>query len=128
MQQIILVELKKSLEEERDRLVADLKSIARPRPSVAGEWDTQFPKFEPVETGSHASQDEEADEVEEYETRLAAEGSLETRLLAIMRALERIAHGTYGKCGTCSQPIPLERLRANPAAEYDIPHEKRPES
>ena len=125
---MILAELKKSLEEERDRLVTDLKSIARPHPGVAGEWDTQFPKFEPTESGSHTSLEEEADEVEEYENRLAAEGSLETRLLAINRALERIAHGTFGKCATCSQPIPLERLRANPAAEHDMPHEKRIES
>ena len=83
---MILAELKKSLEEERDRLVTDLKSIARPHPGVAGEWDTQFPKFEPGESG------------------------------------------TFGKCATCSQPIPLERLRANPAAEHDMPHEKRIES
>src|SRR3989338_5821480 len=99
MQPMILAELTKSLEEERDRLVTDLKSIARPHPGVAGEGGTPIPQFEPTESGSHASQEEEADEVEEYETRLAAEGSIETRLLAINRALERIAHGTYGKCG-----------------------------
>lgn len=125
MQQIIFAELKKSLEEERDRLITNLKVIARPHPGVAGEWDTQFPKFEPVETGSHAAQEEEADEVEEYEMRLAAEGSLETRLLAINRALERMTHGAYGTCAACGKPIPLERLRANPAAEFDVPHEKR---
>lgn len=124
MQEIILTELKKSLEEERERLITDLKTIARPHPGVAGEWDTKFPKFEPTEGGSHTSEEEEADEVEEYEARLAAEGSLETRLLAINQALERMARGVYGKCATCGQPIPLDRLRANPAAAYDIVHEK----
>ena len=123
MQPIILDELKRALTAEHDRLVAELKNIARPHPGVAGEWDAQFPKFEPVESGSHAAQEEEADEVEEYETRLAAEGSLETRLLEVNRALERIALGNYGTCPTCKKPIPLDRLRANPAAEHDIAHE-----
>lgn len=124
MQPLVLAELKKALEEERTRLIADLKTIARPHPGIAGEWDAAFPKFEPEEAGSHASQEEEADEVEEYETRLAAESSLETRLLAVNRALGRIAAGDYGKCSACGKPIPLERLRANPEAERDINHER----
>jgi len=124
MQPIILDELKIALTAEYDRLVAELKSIARPSADIAGDWNTQFPKFEVAETGSHAAQEEEADEVEEYETRLAAESSLETRLLQVNRALERITAGTYGVCPMCKKPIPLERLRANPAAEYDIMHER----
>ncbi len=124
MQPIILKELKKSLTAEHDRLVGELKGIARPHPGVAGEWDTRYPKFEATETGSHAAQEEEADEVEEYEVLLATEGSLETRLLQINRALERITLGSYGTCPTCKKPIPLERLRANPAAEFDMAHER----
>lgn len=120
MQSLILEELKRMLTAEHDRLVGELKGIARPDAVVAGEWNTQFPKFEPLETGSHAAQEEEADEVEEYESRLAAESSLETRLLEVNRALERIALGAYGICIACKKPIPIERLRANPAAEYDM--------
>lgn len=121
----LLEELKRALTVERDRLVSELKGLAQPDAAVAGEWHTRFPKFEPTETGSHAALDEEADEVEEYETRLAAEGSLETRLLQVNRALERIRLDTYGVCPMCKKPIPEERLRANPAAEYDIAHETR---
>ena len=123
LNQTILDELKRALTQEHARLVGELKGMARPDTAVAGEWHTQFPKFEPVESGSHAAQDEEADEVEEYETRLAAEGSLETRLLEVNRALERIRLGIYGVCPVCKKPIPEERLYANPAAEYDIAHE-----
>ncbi len=123
MQQVILEELKKALTAEHDRLVGELKGIARPSPNIAGEWGTQYPKFEPVETGSHAAQEEEADEVEEYEVLLAAESSLETRLLQVNRALERIKLGNYGVCTACKKPIPEERLRANPAAEHDMAHE-----
>ncbi|MFY9462774.1 MAG: TraR/DksA C4-type zinc finger protein [Candidatus Sungiibacteriota bacterium] len=123
MQPIILEELKNALTNEHNRLVAELKGIAQPNPKIAGDWNAQFPKFESTETGSHAAQEEEADEVEEYEVRLAAEGSLETRLLQVNRALERIKIGGYGICAVCKKPIPLDRLRANPAAEYDIGHE-----
>lgn len=122
MQPIILEELKKALAAEHNRLVGELKGIGQPSRKVAGEWDAQFPKFETEETGSHAAQEEEADEIEEYEVLLATEGSLETRLLEVNRALARIALDAYGVCPTCKKPIPLERLRANPAAEYDMDH------
>jgi RNA polymerase-binding transcription factor DksA len=119
----MIAEMKKALAAEHDRLVAELKNIAHPDRKTAGEWRTDFPRFEPMEIGSHAAQHEGADEVEEYESRLAAESSLETRLLQVNRALERIATGTYGVCLACKKPIPEERLQANPAAAYDITHE-----
>ena len=115
-------ELQNLLQQEHDTLVAELKVIATPDQNVAGHWDAKFPQFEIGETGSHASQEEEADEVEEYEVRLASEDSLETRLLAVNKALARMKNNTYGTCAKCKQPIPLDRLRANPAAEYDIGH------
>jgi len=123
MDQPTLGQLKKSLEEERDRLVAELKSFAEPASRTAGDWNAQYPKFEVVETGSHAARDEEADEVEEYEMRLAAEGSLETRLLQVNRALERTRAGSFGLCAKCRKPISPERLAANPAAEFDMEHQ-----
>ena len=117
-----LQELAQALQAEHDKLTAELRVIATPDPKVAGHWDTKFPQFEIGENASHAALDEEADEVEEYEVRLASEDSLETRLLAVNRAIARIQQGTYGICATCKKPIPAERLRANPAAEYDIEH------
>ena len=118
-------ELKKALESERERLARELRGIARPHPGIAGEWDATFPRFEPDSGAPHASQNEEADEVEEYENRLAAETSLETRMLEVSRALERMTQGAYGICAQCKKPIPMDRLRANPAAEYDIEHATR---
>jgi len=58
----------------------------------------------------------QADEVEEYTTRLPLEHSLETKLAAINAALERITKGTYGKCGKCGKDIPIERLEIFPEA------------
>ena len=117
-----LQELAQALQAEHDKLTAELRVIATQDPKVAGHWDTKFPQFEIGENASHAALDEEADEVEEYEVRLASEDSLETRLLAVNRAIARIQQGTYGICAKCKKPIPAERLRANPAAEYDIEH------
>lgn len=120
MQPVIFDELKKALATEHDRLVGELKGIARPDGAAASGWRVEFPRMEPMQDGSHATSDEEADEVEEYEVLLGAENSLETRLLQVNRALECMALGTYGVCAVCKKPIPLERLRANPAAACDI--------
>jgi len=110
------------LEQEKIQLVSELTSIARPDKSVKGEWKVQFPTFERSENISHAQKEEEADEVEEYEMRLAAEDSLESRLLEVNHALERIQTPQYGVCKKCRQPLGLDRLRANPAADYHTEH------
>ena len=110
------------LRAEHDKLMAELKQIATPDAQVAGHWTATFPQFEKNGSGSHAALDEEADEVEEYEVRLASEDSLETHLLMVNKALARIKDNRYGICAKCRKPIPIDRLRANPTAEYDIEH------
>ena len=119
-----LDKFKKILEEQRDRLIAELSSIAKKDPHMKDNWIADFPQMEAGENGSHASRDEQEDEVEEYEVRLEAEHSLESQLLHVTRALHRIETGEYGVCPTCKKEIPMERLEANPAAEYDIKHQK----
>lgn len=121
-----LEQLKQSLEEERARLVAELKSFAAPDPQMRGDWDTRFPAAaEPAATMSHAAQDEQADFREEYETEIAQEQALELRLGEVEGALGRIAAGAYGQCRSCGRAISEERLMANPAAAYDMEHQPR---
>ena len=122
MDNATLQELKKSLEEEHEKLVGELKSVATKDPKMKGDWDATYPQFETQEYGSHGKLEEEADEVEEYEARLAAEHSLESRLLEVNKALERIEKRTHGSCGKCRKEIPAERLHANPAAEFCMKH------
>lgn len=114
--------LKEALEKEETELTNDLKSIAQPDKKSWGGWKTKFPSFSLREFFSSTSREEEADEVEEFETRLATEQSLESRLLEVKRALERIKNGTYGFCAKCKKEISAERLQANPAAEFDLDH------
>ena len=118
-----LQQLHEHLRRERDRIFAELKEIATPNPAVAGEWDAIYPRFEVQKSGSEADRDDEEDGVEEYEERVGAKSSLASQLLEITHALQRIEDGTYGICKHCRNPISLERLRANPAAEYDMKHE-----
>lgn len=119
-----VLEFKHMLEQERDTITRELSFIAKPDPEMKGDWNAQYPQFEARESGSHASLEEEEDEVEEYEMRLSAEHTLETRLLQIARALERIEHETYGVCTACGKTISAERLKANPATEFDNEHKK----
>ena len=44
----------------------------------------------------------------------AATSALRNLLLEIDAALQRIDHGGYGDCKTCTQPIPAARLHALP--------------
>ena len=112
------------LEQEKGKLISELKEIAKPDPAMKGNWNALFPHFEEQESGSSGSLETEQDEVEEYEVLLEAEHSLESRLLEVTKALERIQNGHYGTCAKCKREIPPERLRANPAAECDIEHQQ----
>jgi DnaK suppressor protein len=46
--------------------------------------------------------------------------SLRDRLAALKRAQQRLADGTYGRSVQSGQPIPDERLEADPAAELTV--------
>lgn len=121
-------QLQSQLLGEAARLERELRAFAKPDPRMPGDWDSVFPRMgESRPAASHSAQDEQADEREEYETVLAQEYALETRLAEVRRALQRMAEGTYGRCIACGQEIPEERLYANPAAAYDIEHQP-PES
>lgn len=122
MDQEIISELKHKLIDEKNLIEKDLSSFARKDLKAKGGWDTIYPEMGDAQTGAHLSLEEAADEVEEYENLTAREQSLESRLAEINRAFERMKNGRYGLCIKCQKEIPIERLRANPAAEFDIEH------
>jgi DnaK suppressor protein len=45
----------------------------------------------------------------------------------VQEALTRVEAGTYGLCQNCGEAIDLARLKANPAARYDLRHQKERE-
>lgn len=111
---------------EKERLEGELSSFATRDPKVRGDWDARFPAAaELAASMSHSAQDEQADLREEFEAELAQEQALELRLREVDQALERIGGSTFGRCLNCGEEIPDERLRANPAAAYDMAHQPR---
>jgi len=110
MKPILQAQFKKQLEKEKKKLTKDLESFAKKDPQLKGDWDTLHPQM-----GSKL--EEQADEVEEYETLLPIEHRLELRLQAIEKALEKIKKGVYGKCENCGHEIEIKRLTACPEAK-----------
>jgi len=111
---------------EKQRLESALAAFATKDPKMPGDWDTRFPAPDALTASlSHSALEEQADLREEFETELAQEHALELRLQEVETALQRIDADTFGKCLTCGNAIPEERLRANPAAAYDMTHQPR---
>ncbi|HRR45784.1 MAG TPA: TraR/DksA C4-type zinc finger protein [Candidatus Paceibacterota bacterium] len=113
MEKQLIQELKKKLLEEKDLLKKDLLKFADKDKKIPDDYDTRFPYLE-----RSSAPDEDAEEVEQYETLLALEHSLELRLKDVNDALEKIENGQYGECENCHQKIEIARLKANPAARF----------
>ena len=109
---IFFKKAKEKLEKQKEELEKSLEGFAKKDGKIKGDWNVPFPQFK----GSNL--EEEADEVEEYETLLPIEYSLENRLKDTNSALEKIKKGTYGKCEKCKSPISEERLEAVPEARF----------
>ncbi|MCL6637645.1 MAG: TraR/DksA C4-type zinc finger protein [Alicyclobacillus sp.] len=61
-----------------------------------------------------------ASEVFERGKDIALRDLDQIRLQQVDRALQALAEGTYGTCQRCGQPIPVERLEANPVATFCV--------
>ena len=98
--------MKRKLEEERVVVEQELKKIADKNPEMSEEdYVTKFPQFgdEP---------EDNAEEIEVYESNLAIEQNLEKTLRDILSAQKRIEDGTYGVCKYCGKEIDEKRLEA----------------
>lgn len=107
-----LKKVKEKLEKEKASIEESLKGFAKKDKKLTGNWNTRFPEF----NGGHL--EEAADEIEEYETLLPIEFSLETRLRDINLALEKIKKRKYGKCEGCGKEIDKKRLKVYPEARF----------
>ena len=61
-----------------------------------------------------------ATETTQRELDLTQQRRLEARIASFDAALDRVAKGTYGKCASCGQPIPEERLEIVPDTPYCV--------
>ena len=67
-----------------------------------------------------------ADNVEAWNERNALVAALEPRYNNIVRALAKIADGTFGTCEICNAPIEEKRLTVDPSARTCIAHIEEP--
>ena len=108
----MLVELKDKLLAEKKRLEDALSRFAT-KTDVPGEYETRM-----EEIGT--DMEDNVTEVEGYVDNLAVEANLEKELRDVLDALEKMEAGTYGICEKTGAEIPIERLRAYPAARTAI--------
>ncbi len=66
---------------------------------------------------------DEASDLYDDEVRLGRIDELRAQLLAVERAEQRLAAGTYGLSVESGRPIPDERLEAQPTAERTVDEE-----
>jgi len=107
---------KTKLEEELKVLEKELGSIGRRNPDNKDDWEAVPDQLNV--TG--ADKNESADMITEFEENTAKVKQLEIRYNNVKRALEKIREGKYGVDEIDGEPIPIERLEANPAARTKI--------
>lgn len=101
-------EFKQQLESEKKRLEEELARLANKGDDE--EYDAKFEDF-------GRSEEDNAEEVENYAANLSITETLEKNLKDVNDALERIENDTYGICENCNKnEIKIERLKAYPAA------------
>lgn len=96
---------------ELANLEKELATVGRKNPEHKGDWEAT----EKMDIDT-ADEDEVADSMNEYENNTAIVAQLETRLLEVKSALEKLEKGTFGVCETGGETIESDRLEANPAA------------
>ncbi|MBZ1356690.1 MAG: TraR/DksA C4-type zinc finger protein [Candidatus Nealsonbacteria bacterium] len=115
MKKELIEKLKDRMKKEKNSLEEMLGEFAKESKINPGDWDTKFPNFK-----AEGTTDEEADEVEEYNSLLPIERVLEVKLQNINTALDKIKSGEYGKCEKCDKEIAENRLNLIPETKVCI--------
>lgn len=98
---------------EKKRLLEELPSVGRVNPENPDDWEATSGDTE----ADTEDENSFADKLEEFEERSAVEVELESQLIAVKKALEKIENGTFGICKIGNEEIEADRLEANPSAE-----------
>lgn len=112
-----LEELRAQLETEKENLEEELSSHGRVLDET-GDWVGASTGFE----GEEADPNDVADQIEELATNVPLVEELEERHRDVVDALEKMDEGVYGICEVSNEPIPLDRLKANPSARTTLEH------
>ena len=102
---------RKLLSRERERITKDIRDLA------------PIESDEPTTTDQHMA--DQASDVYEAELDEGFSDDLRVELAAVERAEQRLAAGTYGLSIESGEPIPDERLEAEPTAERTAEEQAR---
>ncbi len=112
------------VEKQRQRLQETKAELER---MVRGlEEDQQFRAEEEGDFTEHDSGDM-SQSLFTRELDATVEQTMEKRLEAVERALQKVEEGTYGVCDDTGEPIPKGRLEAMPEAIYTVEAQQRRE-
>lgn len=108
MNQDKLVSIRATLEKERDQVAHQLAELGAPTDSegVVMSVDEGFA--------------DSAQATTERSETMSLVDELRSLYAEVAAALERVADGTIGKCESCGQEIPVERLEALPTARLCV--------
>jgi RNA polymerase-binding protein DksA len=114
--------------EELAEIRGDLvREIAQRR----ADYDRAMAELTSLQTSSgDGAGDDQADagsKTFEREQELSIANNRRDLLVQMERAMERLDKGTYGRCESCSQPIPKPRLQAFPSATLCVKCKQREE-
>jgi len=107
-------ELRQMLEQERQRLMAELEAMEEHTPEVEEQVG--------MDVGGGYDEDlaDVASTTFEREKSVALESSVQHLLTQVEEALQRIEAGTYGRCLRCGNHIDYARLKVLPYATLCI--------
>lgn len=109
---------KEQLKHFEEKLIAEKAQLESELAGLGRKVDgTDWAAIPEAQEGNEPDFLDQADLVEEFESKVGRLNALETRYQEILRALDRIKAGTYGICIKSGEPIETDRLEANPAAE-----------
>lgn len=111
MDKKLIMAVAEKLNQAKSDLEKQLGSFAQKSLQKEGDWDAKMPLY-------NGGAEEEADEVEEFATRLTLNDTLQEELKKVNSALAKIKKGAYGICDKCGKPISAGRLEAYPQADY----------
>lgn len=111
---------KQELDELRDTLIAEKATLeaelSEHGKKVNGDWQGTAQGF----TGKQSDEMDAGDVMEELAVNVPLVETLEARLKDVVDALARMKTGEYGHDEKTGEPIPIERLLANPAARTTV--------
>jgi RNA polymerase-binding transcription factor DksA len=118
MNQNDIQKFKNALLKEQELLKGQLDRLGQQDAEHPGDWVAKNTDTDILP----ADENEVADEMEAFQDNQAILGNIEKRYREVTAALDRIENGTYGICKVSGEPIEMERLEANPAAETSMKH------